>query len=166
MNAADLVLKKSLVGTLVSGKNAEYVLTVSNLGPSTVPAGKVVVTDALPALLTAVSATSTDFTCQITGQNVVCTNKAAYPAGSVSTITVIAKVGKASVGTSITNSASVTGGFVDPTPDNEVDAATLTITRLPGTGSDVPWMFPLITIALLAAGGGLLLVARRRRVLK
>ena len=166
VNAADLVLKKSLVGTLVSGKNAEYVLTVSNLGPSTVPAGKVVVTDALPALLTAVSATSTDFTCQITGQNVVCTNKAAYPAGSVSTITVIAKVGKASVGTSITNSASVTGGFVDPTPDNEVDAATLTITRLPGTGSDVPWMFPLITIALLAAGGGLLLVARRRRVLK
>ena len=164
VNAADLVLKKAVIGTLVSGKNAEYVLTISNLGPSTVPAGKVVVTDVLPSLLTAVSATSTDFTCSITGQNVVCTNKAAYPAGSVSKITIIAKVGKASTGTSITNTAHVTGGFIDPTPNDEVDAATLTITRLPGTGSDIPWMVPLIALALLGTGGGLLLVARRRRV--
>jgi fimbrial isopeptide formation D2 family protein/uncharacterized repeat protein (TIGR01451 family) len=164
VNAADLVLKKELVGTLVSGKNAEYVLTISNLGPSTVPAGKVVVIDSLPALLTAVSAASTDFACQITGQNVVCTNKADYPAGSVSKITIIAKVGKAATGVSITNTAHVTGGFVDPTPNDEVESATMTITRLPGTGSDVGWMMPLIAVALLAAGGGVLWVARRRRV--
>jgi LPXTG-motif cell wall-anchored protein len=112
-----------------------------------------------------VSATSTDFTCQITGQNVVCTNKADFPAGSVSKITIVAKVGKAATGVSITNTASVTGGFVDPTPNDEVDAATLTITRLPGTGSDVPWFVPLIAMVLLGAGGSLLLVARRRRVL-
>jgi fimbrial isopeptide formation D2 family protein/uncharacterized repeat protein (TIGR01451 family) len=164
VNAADLVLKKALVGTLVSGRNATYVLTISNLGPSTVAAGKVVVTDPLPGLLSAVSATSTDFNCSITGQNVVCTNKADYPAGSVSKITIVARVGKAATGVAITNTASVTGGFVDPTPNDEVDAATLTITRLPGTGSDVPWMIPLLTLALLAAGGSLLLVARRRRV--
>lgn len=164
VNAADLVLKKALVGTLVSGKNAEYVLTISNLGPSTVPAGKVVVIDPLPALLTAVSATSTDFACQITGQNVVCTNKADYPAGSVSKITIIATVGKAATGVSITNTAHVTGGFVDPTPNDEIESATKTITRLPGTGSDVGWMMPLIAMVLLAAGGGVLWVARRRRV--
>ena len=164
VNAADIVLKKALVGTLVSGKNATYVLTISNLGPSTVPTGKLVVTDPLPSLLTAVSATSTDFTCQITGQNVVCTNKADFPAGSVSKITIVAKVGKASIGTSITNRATVTGGFVDPTPNDEVDAATLTITRLPGTGSDIPWAAPLIALTLLGAGGTLLLVARRRRL--
>jgi fimbrial isopeptide formation D2 family protein/uncharacterized repeat protein (TIGR01451 family) len=164
VQAADLRLKKALVGSLVSGRNAEYVITISNLGPSTVPAGKVVVIDPLPALLTAVSATSTDFTCQITGQNVVCTNKADYPAGSVSKISITAKVGKAATGVSITNTAHVTGGFVDPTPNDEVDAATLTITRLPGTGSDVGWMLPLITVALLAAGSGVLWVARRRRV--
>jgi LPXTG-motif cell wall-anchored protein len=84
----------------------------------------------------------------------------------VSKITIIAKVGKASNGTCRSRTRRiVTGGFVDPTPNDEVDAATLTITRLPGTGSDVPWIVPLIAMVLLGVGGGLLLVARRRRVL-
>ncbi len=166
VQAADLSITKKLVGgTLTWDKVAEYVLTVTNKGPSAVPAGKVVVSDPLPVQLTAISATSADFTCTISGQNIVCTNTTDYASGTTSTISIKVKVAKVSSPVSVVNTATVTGGFVDPTPEDEVDSATVTLGPLSSTGSDVSLGLVLATGSLLAAGGVLLLVGRRRRTL-
>ncbi len=164
VDAADLSITKTLVGgKLTWDKVAEYVLTVHNAGPSAVPAGKVVVTDPLPVQLTAISATSTDFTCTISGQNIVCTNNASYASGTTSTISVKVKVAKVTTSVSVVNTATVTGGYVDPTPDDEVDSATVILGPLSSTGSDVSLPIALATGLLLLVGGGLVWLGRRRR---
>ncbi len=164
VDAADLSITKKLVGgALYWDKDAEYILTVHNAGPSSVPVGKVVVTDPLPVQLTAISATSADFTCTISGQNVVCTNNAVYTAGTTSTISVKVKVAKVTTAVAVVNQAYVTGGFVDPTPDNDVMGVSITLGTLSSTGSPVTWPVAVGALALLAVGGVLLLVARRRR---
>lgn len=164
VQAADLTITKVLVGgKLYWDKTAEYVLTVTNKGPSTVPVGKVVVTDPLPVQLTAISATSSDFDCTIAGQTVICTNKAAFTMGTTSTISVKVKVAKVASAVSVVNTATVDGGFVDPTPDDDVMGVSITLGTLSSTGSAVNLGLLVGTGGALAVGGLLLLLGWRRR---
>ena len=160
VQAADLSIVKTLEGELVPDAPAAYTLTVTNHGPSAVPAGKVVVTDTLPADLALVSATSDTYTCQLTGQHVVCTNATDVAVGDVATIVVTARVIPPAATTEVTNAASVTGSFVDPDPTNNTSSVTAQLYRLPNTGSEAGRQVVLGLSAILA---GLLLVAAGRR---
>ena len=162
VQAADLAIVKTLEGELVPDGPALYILTVTNHGPSVVPVGKVVVTDTLPADLVPLSATSDTYTCQVTGQHVVCTNATDVPVAGVARIVLTVRVIAAAATTEVTNAASVTGGFVDPDPTNNTSSVTAPLYRLPNTGSESGRQVGLGLSAILA---GLLLVAigRRRR---
>jgi uncharacterized repeat protein (TIGR01451 family)/fimbrial isopeptide formation D2 family protein/LPXTG-motif cell wall-anchored protein len=163
VQAADLAIAKALIGNLVSGGSGEYTLTISNLGPSAVPAGKVVVTDPVPAQLRVVSASSADFGCQVTGPNVVCTNKAEFASGAVASVSVKVSAATVTGPVDVTNTATVTGGFIDPDLTNNSASVTAPLTPLPKTGFEAAWLVAL-AVSALAAGGVLVWFGRRRRV--
>ncbi|MGB8328076.1 MAG: DUF11 domain-containing protein, partial [Steroidobacteraceae bacterium] len=110
VNAADLVLAKSHVGTFYRGQNGvSYTLTVSNVGTAAT-VGAVSVSDTLPAGLTPVSGSGTGWSCAVSGQVVSCSSNAVIAAGAAApVITLTVNVG-AGAATSLTNSATVSGG--------------------------------------------------------
>ncbi len=122
--------------SLVRGTNGTYTITVTNGGTLATNA-VVTVTDVLPAGLTFVSATGTDWTCSYntTNRTVTCTRPAASPlaAGtSAPPITLTVGVDQGASGT-IRNTANVSGGgevnigndagFVDTTFTSQADLA-------------------------------------------
>ncbi|MEI2731873.1 MAG: SdrD B-like domain-containing protein [Dermatophilaceae bacterium] len=163
VSAADLSVAKSLVGALVSGSKAEYVLAVVNHGPSGVPVGKVVVLDQVPAQLSVGEVTSAEFSCAVTGQNVVCTNRGDFPAGATATISIRVTAASVSSTVQVTNTAAVTGGFVDPDAANNRSSVTSALADLPKTGFEAGALIFLAVVAM-AIGGALVLFSRRRRM--
>ncbi|HEY6379052.1 MAG TPA: DUF11 domain-containing protein, partial [Candidatus Dormibacteraeota bacterium] len=117
---ADLTLTKQLTGTLVAGAIAAYLLTVGNLGPSDA-AGPITVIDQLPNGLSYVSSSGGSWSCTSSGQTVTCSQSSGLAVGAESSLTLTVKV-SASVGTSLTNHATVTSPTPDPLPDNNVAA--------------------------------------------
>jgi uncharacterized repeat protein (TIGR01451 family) len=69
----DLALSKTHSGTLRTGENGSYTLTVTNVG-QTATSGPTTVVDVLPAGLAYVSATGAGWSCSAVGQTVTCTN--------------------------------------------------------------------------------------------
>lgn len=117
---SDLSLSMQLSNEMTLGQNARYTLTVSNKGPST-ETGPTVITTTLPAGLTFVSGTGTDWSCSSAGQAVTCTNLKSIPAGSsLPNLVLAARV--AASGT-ITVSATVTGTRYDPVIANNTASA-------------------------------------------
>ncbi|MFB6814178.1 DUF11 domain-containing protein [Streptomyces sp. NPDC056347] len=119
---ADLAItKRAASGTPVSpGSTFDYVLTVSNSGPS--QAAGVVVTDTLPAALAFVSSADG---CTSTGQNVTCPELATLAVGASRTYTIKVRVSAdyRGDGSSIRNVAKVTSDTADPdTSDNTAEA--------------------------------------------
>jgi uncharacterized repeat protein (TIGR01451 family)/fimbrial isopeptide formation D2 family protein/LPXTG-motif cell wall-anchored protein len=167
----------SISKQLVSYKNnlATYQLTVHNAGPNhTVQ--PITVTDKLPAGLVFKSAGGTGWSCGTSGGTVTCLHPTSLAAGASSGFTLVTVV-TAAPGTSISNTATVSGGA----PSGQSSAsqsAVLAVTATgggPGTGSgagsgsgsglpqtgrntEAPAGFAL---GLLLAGLGLLLLARR-----
>lgn len=84
-------------------------LTVENVGDAAT-VGPTVLVDELPAGLAPLSATGTDWTCEIEGQKVTCTYPASIPAGAVRSVEVAvsAALEPGLLGTTVTHGASVT----------------------------------------------------------
>src|SRR6188768_966405 len=104
----DLRVTKTHTGSFVQGQSgASYVLTVSNSGTAAT-SGTVTVTDTLPAGLTATALSGTGWTCTVTPasctRSSVLAGGASYPAIAV-TVNVAANAPS-----SITNTATVSGG--------------------------------------------------------
>jgi uncharacterized repeat protein (TIGR01451 family) len=186
--AADLAITKTVTGTPTIGGTGSYTLTVTNRGPST--ATDVVVTDALPAALTATGATGDGWTCTLedAGSAVTCTRPTLAPGASAAIVLTVTvgdpDVASGVAGTSIVNTATVTSPTPDPDLTNNSGSATVVPTRrgqlplaavdtedpargpLPKTGVDVRSWIVLADVILIC--GVFLLFAealpvRRRR---
>ncbi|MFC6591805.1 hypothetical protein ACFP81_07115 [Deinococcus lacus] len=116
ISAPQLEITKVPNGTFVAGRAGSYTVTVTNRGTAPT-SGPITVSDALPAGMTFVSATSAQGT--VTGTdplNLTFTPSAALQVGASATITVNVNVSSAAA-TNLTNRASVGGGGdPDPTP--------------------------------------------------
>jgi uncharacterized repeat protein (TIGR01451 family) len=128
--APDLTITKTHTGNFTQGQTgATYAMTVTNSGTS-LTSGTVTLTDTLPTGLTATSAAGTGWTCSISGQTVTCTRNDALAASSsypAITLTVNVATNAAS---SLTNTASVSGGGETNTSNNTASDAT-TINGVP-----------------------------------
>ncbi len=122
--SADLTLtKETAEDPAVPGRPYDYLLTLTNRGPST--ARGVTITDTMPAGLTALSATwgPAATPCAVTATLVTCTVGVLDP-GQV-TATVRVRLDASYAGTSVTNTASATASTPDPNPaDNNGSATT------------------------------------------
>jgi uncharacterized repeat protein (TIGR01451 family) len=108
---ADLSIVKTGPPFAQSGGSITYQLAVGNAGPAN--ATGVTVNDPLPAGETLVSATPSQGTCS---DNVTC-NLGAIAAGGSATITIVANV-TAACGSTLTNTATVSGDQPDPNTAN------------------------------------------------
>jgi uncharacterized repeat protein (TIGR01451 family) len=135
-----------------TGAPIAYTLAVSNLGQAT--AVSPVVTDALPAGTTFVSAGSTSGSCSFAGGIVTCALASLAP-NAAATITV--NVTTTSTAGSITNTAVVTSQTPDSDPSDNSSSAT---TQIVGLGATRTLGFysnhPTFTQACLAANGGVI----------
>ena len=126
---ADLVVTKDLLTSpVVAGERVTYEIAVRNAGPATSP-GPIVVSDRLPDELELVSVSGTGWTCTGT-RDLECERAAALGAGvDAPVITVVAQVASSAGPVALVNSANVSGPATDPTPGNNTDTATATITE-------------------------------------
>ncbi len=169
---AILEVVKVADGNVETGREATYVITATNTGPSATT-GDVVITDVLPRGLRYVSAT-TDLagaSCSFAADVVTCINTNVMAVGDTWSVRMVADV-MALAGTSIVNVGTVDGGNevngVD-LPDSVVppveDLATVTVdtptTFIPFTGSNTATLVWLAAFLLLA-GGSMTLVSRRK----
>jgi len=119
-------------GALQVGGKATYTLQVTNNGPYT-EAGPVTVVDTLPAGMSYVSASGTNWTCANSGQVVTCTYKASMaPNTNAAPLVLIANVNQAG---SLTNTAQVTGTSDNNANNNTAsDTATATAPTVSASG--------------------------------
>jgi uncharacterized repeat protein (TIGR01451 family) len=123
LREADLSIDKSAAPALVTeGNNVTYTYTVTNLSSDADP--NVVVTDALPAGLTFVSASAG---CSAVGLAVTC-NFGTVAAGATVSKSIVAQIPYGAP-SSVTNSASVDGDRPDPDTSNNTDSATITVNQ-------------------------------------
>ncbi|GAA5107345.1 hypothetical protein GCM10023339_05250 [Alloalcanivorax gelatiniphagus] len=112
---ADLaVTKVPVTSPIVAGRPVQYLLTVTNNGPS--DAAGVTLADAVPAALSAVSATSAAGSCTVTGQDVSCALGSVAAGGSVQ-VRVDGRLAAGATGT-LSNTATVSSPTADPAPGN------------------------------------------------
>lgn len=107
------MLKETL--TLVTGGNATFRLTVTNVGAGATT-GLITVTDLLPTGFTYQSATGTGWTCSVAGQLVTCTNPGPMAPQAVSVITLVTMAPTPIVPTTNTGVVKTPG---DPNPGND-----------------------------------------------
>ncbi len=128
--AADLrVVKERLTTPMVAGRPVAWTLAVDNLGPS-VSRTPITVTDVLPAGLSYVSASGTDWTCSESSRIVTCTYGKDLAVNEVAPVITLTTRLAADVapGTVITNTGGVAGTTPDLVPGNNTDDATGTVT--------------------------------------
>ena len=130
----NLQLNKSHVGTsFTQGQtNAQYTITVTNIGSAQSPAGTITVVDTLPAGLTYVSGIGTGWTCNVAGQVVTCTSTTTIPShNSSNTLTLTVNVAS-NASSPLINSATVSDSAGGETNTNDNTATdTVTVTQLP-----------------------------------
>ena len=130
--SVDLAIDKTGSGPFVAGQDATYLLTVQNHGPSNT-VGPIVMTDAVPAGTTFVSADGPGWDCAQAAGQVTCTRAAGLAAGdSAPQITLVVAVDPDRTAP-VTNTARVDGPSPDPVPGNNTD----TVTRTPGQEADL-----------------------------
>ncbi len=128
--SADLSVAKDLSSELIAGRDATYVISVENAGPS-VAVGPLTVTDVLPGAF--VSVTADDWTCA-TGATLTCTLKAASLGVGVVPSAIVVTVHIPSGQTAnVTNTATVVSVTPDPVPGNNAS----TVTTPPTIESDL-----------------------------
>ena len=120
---ADPTLSKTHVGTFTQGQTgATYTLTVTNSGTAAT-SGTVTVTDTLPAGLSATSLSGASWSCTLS--TLTCTRSDGLAAGSsYAPITLTVNVA-ASAPSTVTNSATVSGGSDTNTGNNSATDATI-----------------------------------------
>jgi uncharacterized repeat protein (TIGR01451 family) len=119
--AADLsIVKTDSVDPAPAGAPFTYTVTINNAGPSS--ANSVLVTDTLPAGVTATAVLSSQGTCAINAQIVTCT-LGTMASGSQAVITITASAASFGI---VTNTATVTSATADPDPaDNSASETTV-----------------------------------------
>jgi uncharacterized repeat protein (TIGR01451 family) len=124
---ADLAL--GLTGTTSAqvGQNLVYTINVSNSGPN--EADGVVLSDALPAGVTFVSATATQGPTPTPTGNVVTASLGTIASGGSATVTITAKAGPNAAPT-VTNKPTVASQTTDPNTANNTESLTTTVTPL------------------------------------
>ncbi len=174
---SQLVLRKTHVGDAVRGKTLDYLLAVTNRGPTPDP-GVVTVVDRLPRGLSYVSSSGAGVRCAVTGATVSCSFDGAIAVGQTRTIRLTTLVA-GDAPDSIVNTATVTSATTQVPPGagtpttgtdpNLVSSNTAPVAPAPVpapglafTGANGVWTG--LGAALLAMMAGLLLVLRRRRV--
>ena len=121
----DLAIGVSAATEVKKNRNLSYAITVANNGPN--HAACVTVTDTLPSGTTLVSAKSTQGTC--TGTTTVTCSLGTIASSGGASINVVVNVSKASVGTTISNTATVTGNVTDPNTANDTSRATTSVSQ-------------------------------------
>jgi uncharacterized repeat protein (TIGR01451 family) len=107
---------------VIAGQTLTYTITVSNAGPRN--ASDLVVSDTLPAGVTFISASGTDWTCGEDGGTVTC-QLATLANGADSTIEIL--VSAPMEAGDITNTVSVSSAVTDPETDNNSVSITTTV---------------------------------------
>jgi uncharacterized repeat protein (TIGR01451 family) len=172
VQSIDLTIAKSVdAGAYIPGSNVTYSLLARNLGPGTAQAA-IVVKDLLPAGLTYVSASGTNWSCAAAGQAITCTRTAAGTLAanaSADVITVVAKIdASVAAGTSLVNYAQVipagnetvpesnplgtaNGGYEDGNPasgSNNDDSKSIGVTVAGAVPALNEWMLLLLSVML------------------
>ena len=123
---ADLTISKTHTGNFTQGIPGTYTITATNSG-GVATSGTVTVSDTLPTGLTPALATGTGWTCTISGQIVTCTRSDALPAGTSYPAITLNAVVAPNAPTSLTNTATVSGGGqTNTTNDTASDPTTIT----------------------------------------
>ncbi len=139
----DLALAKSNIGTFSANTQGTFQLTVTNLGGPVNPGSTITVTDTLPAGMTYVSASGTDFTCSASGSTVTCTRNTGLPASGSVTINLNVLP---TVPGSVTNTATVSLAVqTDTNPAN--NSASHTVVVQPPTPQTISPTFSTVTIS-------------------
>ncbi len=135
--AADLSITKSDSPDPVSaGGTITYTISVTNNGPDA--ASSIQMTDTLPAGVTFVSASGTNWTCGHSAGVVTCTRSSSLSSGSTAHPISIVVIAPSPVSqTNITNTASVSGTPNDPNTGNNTAAAVTTVNAVPIPASDL-----------------------------
>lgn len=122
---ADMTIAKTHTGNFTRGSTGTYTITATNSGTGAT-SGTVTVTDTLPAAFSNISANGTGWTCNIAAQTVTCTRSDVLNAGaSYSAISITVTVAQ-NAASSLTNTASVSGGGQAVTSnDSSSDATTI-----------------------------------------
>lgn len=120
---ADVAITKIGPATVTAGSQITWTLVATNTGPNA--AADVVVTDALPAGVSFVSAAGA--TCAANG-GITC-QLGTLASGATRTITVVGWVAPDSTATSLTNVASITTSTADSNPANNTSAATAALAQ-------------------------------------
>nr|WP_314842133.1 isopeptide-forming domain-containing fimbrial protein [uncultured Microbacterium sp.] len=128
--AADLAITKTLdTATPLAGQPVTFTVTATNNGPQV--ATGVTVTDAVPAGITDVTATSAGASCTVADAAVTC----AVPDMAVDQSVPIEITGTLQptldAGTSLTNTASITGTLTDPILANNTASAEVIVAGIP-----------------------------------
>ena len=122
---ADLSVTKQPVTTpIVAGRPVQYLVTVTNNGPS--DAANVTLADPVPASLSGITATSGAGTCTVTGQDVSC-DLGGLASGQSAQVRIGGQLAAGATGT-LTNTATVSSPTADPTPGNNAGASSAPIT--------------------------------------
>ena len=121
--ASDLsIVKTATAPTAQAGGPISWNIDVTNHGPFASPS--YTVTDAIPAGVTDVTTTTAG--CAVSGASVVCDGTKL----AVGAVTTIAVTGKApSTGTSLSNTATVVGAYLDPAATNNTSTATVALVQ-------------------------------------
>ena len=126
--SADLSINKTDgVTTVKPGSSTTFTITVTNNGPSDVPAG-VVVTDQIPA---GTVASETEANCTLTATTFTCTTTAPMVVGASVVYRLTLAIDVAYVATTLVNTATITVSPVpDPNPANDTSTDADTVTPL------------------------------------
>jgi large repetitive protein len=160
-----LSVTKTHAGTLVSGSNVKYVITVTNSGTTPQPTGYTI-TDPLPTGLTYVSWSGTDVGCTVAGSIVTCVFTAPLAIGAMSLVTLTTHVDAASpamivnTATAGTTSEQLSTANITASDPGAVAAAPKKVLGYTGVEIMAPLYLSLLALIL---GLGLVVVQRLRR---
>ena len=121
----DLSVTLAHNGTFVKGQNGSYNVAVTNNGPMDEP-GPITVTDTLPAGLTYVSGSGTNWSCSASGPSVTCSYTGTLANGATTPALTLTVAVAANAPSSITNSVHATGTLFDNVPANNTASDTFT----------------------------------------
>lgn len=155
----DLTITKSHTGNFNQSATGIYTITATNSGTAST-SGLVTVTDTLPTGLTFGTASGTGWTCNISGQTVTCTRTDALAASNSYPAIDLSVNVASNAPSSVTNTASVSGGGEVNTTNNSAPdpttidspSADLGITKTDGQTTATPGNSIAYTIAVTNNG--------------
>jgi len=160
----DLSVKKTHLGQLTVGKNAYYLIAVTNSGPTEDPGGFFIV-DTLPSALSYVASSGSGVSCVAVGQKVTCTFAGALAVGATRSVTLTVTV-LASAYPQISNTANVSSLQTDLATlplQESTDIAQVAPPALPFTGGTLNDALIALALLLLLLGVALVIIGYRRR---